>query len=147
MRLFLDSEFNGFGGALISLALVAQGCEVPDWYECMETADGYDPWVAENVIPVLGKPPISKSEFRASFLKYIQWFDSPEVIADWHTDIMHFCSLLEGDRFEESVPFAGKFTIIQTPEGEPKPDNPHNALNDARALRDWYLERGLRCHE
>ena len=141
MRLFLDSEFNGFGGALISLALVAQGCEVPEWYQCMDTADGYDPWVAENVIPVLGKPPISKSEFRASFVRFISYFERPEVIADWHTDILHFCRLLDGDRFAESILFEGTFRVVQTPAGEPKSEIPHNALSDARALRDWCLER------
>jgi hypothetical protein len=144
-KLYLDTEFNGFGGKLISLALVPWPSKsaVGNWYECMESADPYEPWVAENVIPILGKPPISKNEFRASFVKFVQWFDCPEIIADWHTDVMHFCQLLEGDSFQESVPFGGKFTIIQTPEGEPKPSIPHNALSDAQALMEWH--QGLRA--
>ena len=140
MRIYLDTEFDGFGGDLISLALVPEKTVgVGDWYECMGKSDPYDPWVVENVIPVLGKVPIQKSEFRASFLRYISWFDRPEMICDWHTDVMHFCSLLDGENFKQSMPFDGKFTIVQTPEGEPKPFIPHNALSDARALRDWHL--------
>lgn len=136
MRIYLDTEFNGFRGPLISLALVAE--DGREWYECMETADPYEPWVQENVIPILGKPPISKKEFRASFVKFIELFNRPEIIADWHTDIMHFCSLLEGDDFSERVWFDGRFRVIHTPEGEPKSAIPHNALEDARALMRWH---------
>ncbi len=144
MRLYCDTEFNGFGGELISLALVPEtSCAAGEFYECMETADGYEPWVAEHVIPILGKSPISKSDFRTAFLEYVSFFDRPEIIADWHTDILHFCSLLEGNNFKESVPFEGKFTIVQTPEGEPKPEIPHNALSDAQALRDWDVKRRI----
>lgn len=142
MRLFLDCEFNGFRGELISMALVP---EKPlangEWYECLEPQMPLNEWVRNNVIPILGKPAISKSEFRASLLRYIQWFERPELVADWHSDIIHFCNILQGDNFKESMPFDGKFTIIQTPEGEPKPEIPHNALSDAKALRDWYLKR------
>jgi hypothetical protein len=139
-QLFIDTEFNGFGGALISMALVSWPRGF-DWYECMETADPYDEWVAANVIPILGKPPLSKKEFRASFKAFISWFDRPEIICDWHTDIMHFCSLLEGESFEDSIPFNGTFKVIHTPEEEPKSDVPHNALSDAKALMYWHLEQ------
>jgi hypothetical protein len=136
LRIYLDTEFNGFRGALISLALVAENGR--EWYECMESADRYEPWVAEHVIPILGKQPVSRQEFRASFVKFIEWFDRPEIIADWHTDILHFCELLEGDSFPESVWFDGKFRVVQTPEGQPKSKIPHNALEDARALMRWH---------
>lgn len=147
MRLFLDCEFNGFRGELISMALVPEkSTPVGDWYEVLPPIDdglreNYNIWVWENVLPIIGKPAISKSEFRASLLRYIQWFERPEIICDWSSDVIHFCDILQGDNFKESVPFEGKFTVIQTPEGEPKPEIPHNALSDARALRDWYLER------
>jgi hypothetical protein len=29
--------------------------------------------------------------------------------------------------------------VIQTPEGEPKPEIPHNALSDAKALMTWHM--------
>jgi hypothetical protein len=37
--------------------------------------------------------------------------------------------------FKESFPCT--MVLINTP--EVKPEVPHNALSDARALRDWYL--------
>lgn len=149
MRLFLDAEFNGFKGELISLALVPEtNCAAGEWYEWMDSPRMiWDKWVFENVYPVLdvlpelGKLPILKSEFRASLLLYIKQFDHPEIITDWHSDVIYFFDVLAGENFKESVPFEGKFTIVNTPEGEPKPEIPHNALSDARALRDWYLTK------
>ena len=136
-RLYLDTEFNSFGGKLISMALVSPTGR--EWYECMPCPDLYDTWVSENVIPVLGKTMISRAEFLKSFRKFIEWFDRPEVVCDWHTDVMHFCACLDGDDFKESAPFDGRFRVIQTPEGEPKPEIPHNALSDAKALMRWHM--------
>ena len=137
-KLFLDTEFNGFGGELLSMALVSPTGR--EWYECMDPPGLlWNQWVHENVLPVFGKPPISRVEFLKSFREFIQWFDRPEIICDWHTDILHFCACLDGDSFKESVPFDGRFRVIQTPEGEPKPEIPHNALSDARALMEWHM--------
>jgi hypothetical protein len=135
--LYLDTEFNGFGGELISMALVSP--EGHEWYECMDPPKMvWNAWVHENVLPVLGKEPIPKDAFRESFKKFIEWFDRPQIICDWHTDIMHFCQMLDGDSWPQSIPFEGTFKVIQTPTGEPKPEIPHNALSDARALMKWH---------
>lgn len=133
---YLDTEFNGFGGKLISLALVSPDGD--EWYECMESADSYDEWVAQNVIPKLGKAPISKAEFGSSLRAFVSVFYRPTIFCDWHTDLIHFFACLEGDRFTESVPFEGTANVIQTPEGQPRSDNPHNALSDAYALMEWH---------
>lgn len=138
MRLYLDTEFNGFKGSLISLALVTE-CGNKEWYEVIEMNDSYNEWVAKHVIPILNKSPLSKKDFRDSLIKFISYFDRPEIISDWHSDIRHFCDILEGDSFKESVSFSGKFIVIQTPQGEPRSNIPHNALSDARALRNWHL--------
>lgn len=138
-RLYLDTEFNGFGGELLSLALVADAGDW-QWYECLDPPGLiWNAWVHEFVLPRFGQAPIPGGEFRRRFVEFIASFDRPEIIADWHTDVMHFCKLLDGGRFEESVPFEGSFTVIQTPPGQPQPENPHNALSDAIALRDWHL--------
>jgi hypothetical protein len=142
----LDTEFNGFGGELISMALVADKGDWV-WYAakqlCNPLRPSYDAWVAENVLPKLATSQLPPKMFRASFAEFITFFDRPEIICDWHTDVIHFCKLLEGDSFEESIPFEGKFVIIQTPPGEPKPEIPHNALSDAKALRDWHLAQSV----
>jgi hypothetical protein len=92
VRFYLDTEFNGFGGMLISLALVSP--EGPEWYEVsrelFETvqsvvADGsqrktlqlMDPWVRQHVVPRLDKEPMRFLLFRLSFQQFIQQFDNP----------------------------------------------------------------------
>lgn len=135
-RLYLDTEFNGFRGELISMALVSECGR--GWCECMDPRVIWNGWVYENVLPVLGKDPIPKDKFQSGFVKFISYFDRPVIIADWHTDVLHFCKLLEGDNFEKSVLFEGAFEVIQTPLGEPKPEIPHNALSDAKALMEWH---------
>ena len=54
MRYALDTEFNGFGGQLLSLALVRE-----DDFSLYITYDRQglliDPWVQDNVIPIMDK--------------------------------------------------------------------------------------------
>lgn len=136
-RLFLDTEFNGFGGELISMALVSDwGAE---WYQVRKMTSAPGEWVSENVIPKLDKLPLEGYEFRASFSSFISAFDGCEVIADWPADFEHFCALLSGVGAEAgfSIPLECSMRLIRG--GDFTPDNPHNALSDARALRDWYL--------
>ncbi len=135
MRLFIDGEWNSFGGELISLALVAEdgrtfyevlGCDHPDY------------WVAENVMPKLGKPSItfeSLQEQLAIFMRQFD-FDSVHIIADWPEDIMWFCKVLitgPGTRLD-TPPLTMEVLRVDTIS-----KNPHNALADAEALRDWYV--------
>ena len=60
-NLYIDCEFNEFGGQLISMALVTgTGFEFYEVLDCPNPG----PWVKDNVIPILGKEPISKEEFQ-----------------------------------------------------------------------------------
>lgn len=70
MKLFIDCEFNGYQGALISMALVPEMGE--PFYHVLNT-DGVkiDPWVRENVMDRLifdnrGDYPISRTSFAES---------------------------------------------------------------------------------
>ena len=56
MRYFLDTEYNGFGGTLLSLALVpADGSE--EFYAVITHDGPLDPWVERNVLPFLDTVP------------------------------------------------------------------------------------------
>ena len=55
MRYFLDTEFNGFGGALLSLALVPEDGQ--EFYVTLECDDPVFPWVERNVMPYLDQVP------------------------------------------------------------------------------------------
>lgn len=133
MKFYLDTEFNGFGGELISLALVSE--QGHEWYEVLNYEHlEIDDWVKENVIPVLNKDPISKIAFATSLTLFLNKFEKTEITADWPDDIAYFCkSLITGPgkmiplfskiRFELDLNLSTKDSKI-----------PHNALEDARSL-------------
>lgn len=136
MKLYLDTEFNGHGGELISMAIVSAYGHA--WYQARRVESRIGPWVQEHVIPKLDTSPIHSEVFRMDFQRWIKDFDNPEIICDWHADAEHFCKLLEGPDFTTSLDFPCRITILKTPPGQPVSANPHNALSDAIALRDWH---------
>ena len=141
-RLYLDTEFNGHGGGLISMALVEE-LGGREWYEVLPLSwkRDFHPWVQENVLPVLGKSEIPTADFVASFHAFIRQFDNPEIICDWSADAEHFCRLLAAPDYARSLYFACRITILKTPLGQPVSRIPHNALADAQALCVWHEGR------
>lgn len=135
MRLYLDTEFNGHGGELISMALVSQNI---GWYAVKETECQIDPWVKENVIPKLDRKPLHADDFRNSFLVFMRTVDNPEIICDFCSDAKHFAQMLEGPDYPSSLDFAYRMVVLKTPPGQPVSENPHNALADAQALMRWH---------
>lgn len=146
MRYFLDTEFNGFGGALLSLALVPE--DGGEFYVTIECPEPIHPWVEQNVIPFLDHVPVglqsermSRGEAAEALGQYLAMDPEPELVADWPDDITYFCSLLlTGPGLMVPVP---PLTLRYTPlPGFSTANNsavPHNALHDARALRDHVL--------
>ncbi len=133
MKIFIDSEWNGYGGELISLALVSEDHRI--FYEVLGCTSPI-PWVAENVMPKLGKPWITLESLQEQLEFFLGQFGSVHVVADWPEDIMWFCKVL----------LTGPGVRIDTPpltmevlRANTVSSNPHNALADATALRDWYV--------
>ena len=56
MRYFIDVEFNGFGGPLISLALAAEDPGTAPPYEALP-CHVPEPWVVSHVLPVANEKP------------------------------------------------------------------------------------------
>ena len=134
MKLFLDCEFNEFKGDLISMALVSEDGN-HEWYEVVP-CENPGPWVKEHVMPILGKPAISVQEMQRSLQHFLAQFDKVHIIADWPEDIKHFCDALivgAGMRID-TPPLTMEVVRI---DGESK--IPHNALCDARGIREAYL--------
>ncbi len=146
MRYFLDTEYNGWGGALLSLALVPDHGEelylTLDWDGALET------WVERNVVPYLDmvpdsltSPRMSRADAARTISHYLAGDPDPVVVADWPEDIAQLNMLLvtgpgvmaevPGLRFQ-FIPLAGFSTAANS-------KVPHNALHDARALRDHIL--------
>lgn len=144
MKIALDTEFNGFGGQLISIALVPETLE-DIFYEVLP-CDNPDPWVAKNVISVLNQEPIhSDFSLAKSVLQHRleNWFkhmqlqsDDIEIIADWPDDIRYFCELLiTGPGYMIATPKKLRFTMDRSlPETSIHSKIPHNAREDAIRL-------------
>ena len=147
MRYFLDTEYNGFGGALISLALTPEHGD-QEYYATFPLPDTLHPWVERNVVPYLRSVAapmdheVSRKAAAAQLADYLAGDPDPLIVADWPEDIGHFCSLLTTGPGEIAAVGAIGFQLLSTP-GFSTAENskvPHNALHDARALRDFVLE-------
>lgn len=143
LRYFLDTEYNGWGGALLSLALVAESGE--ELYLMLDHQGPLDAWVERNVLPYLQSVPDSLRTAplsRAAAAEALSYFlggdPDPLIIADWPEDIAHFASLLvTGPGL--MVPLASvRFELVALTGFSTAANSavPHNALHDARALRD-----------
>lgn len=147
MRYFLDTEYNGVGGALISLALVPDNGD--DLYLTLATTKPMTEWVERNVIPYLDSVPeqlscprLSRRDAAHELERYLRHDEDPLIFADWPEDFAQFCNLMvtgPGDMIElrhvtfRLVPMSNFSTAANS-------KVPHNALHDARALRDHVLE-------
>ena len=140
MILFLDCEFNEFGGDLISMAFVSE--EGHEFYEVLnlENDKQYGNWVLKNVVPHLNKEPISKDLFQAKLYQFINQWQDVHIIVDWPDDIKYFCmSLITAPGVAINTPL--NLTIqINRELNSSASKIPHNALEDARAIRRSWLK-------
>ena len=142
MNIFIDCEFNEFGGDLISMALVADDGQ--EFYEVLELENDekYGSWVFNNVVPWLNKDPIAKTWFQSKLWQFINQWDDVHIIADWPDDIKYFCmSLITGPGVAINTPLKLTMQIDRELSTESSAIL-HNALEDARAIRrSWYRRR------
>lgn len=131
MRIAVDCEFNGFGGQLISMALVAEDGQ--EWYAELPEPRLWDAWCHDNVLPVLEHRPIPKWEFRLQFKAFLERFDEITIVADWYTDLVHFFETFAGRDHSESFHIPLKAELLPDMQFLPSAV-PHNALEDARAI-------------
>ena len=142
MRLFLDAEFDGHGGDLISLALVPEHDHLRPFYVVVDyVTPTRDPWVAQHVIPVLNLAPVQRKEAARLCASYLFSIDRPNIIADWPADFVYLNDLfITGPRMCVPLP---QFTMTDMPcvgfNTAEFSALPHNALEDAKALRDYIV--------
>lgn len=134
MNLYLDTEFNGHGGELISLAIAAE--DGRHWYNVMPEPRVWNEWVFEHVFPHLDKPPVEADFFRASLHEYLRQREGATIYADWPDDFAHLMRLMSGPAYEKSWMVGCRLVLLT--ESDPKPEKPHNALSDAIALMEWH---------
>jgi hypothetical protein len=147
MRYFLDTEYNGFGGALLSLALVPEdGSE--EFYVTIAHDGPLDPWVERHVVPyfdmvpeALKSPRLPRRAAAEALASWLAHDPDPEIVADWPEDLAHFAMLLvTGPGQMLTVPAYGlRFEPLANFSTAANSAVPHNALHDARALRDHVM--------
>lgn len=146
MRYFLDTEFNGFGGELISLGLAPEYGD-QEFYVVLPLPDDVDPWVARHVVPFLRSVPqavdnvLDRVAAAHELAAYLSTDRDPVIVADWPEDIALFCRLLLVGATDIVDVGALGFTFLRLPGFSTARNSrvPHNALHDARALRDHVL--------
>lgn len=136
MDIYIDCEWNSFGGDLISIALCAE--DGSEFYGVLGCDDPH-PWIVEHVMPHIdGDDIIEKDDLQDYLQQYLMRFQSINIVADWPEDIERFCNLL----------ITGPGTRIDTPkltmevirtDAEIISKIPHHALWDARANREHFM--------
>ena len=145
MRYFLDCEYNGFGGALLSLALVPEdGSE--EFYATLACDAAMDAWVERHVVPYLDtvptglvSPRLSQEQAAMAVAAWIGEDPEPEIVVDWPEDIAYFCRLLTigPGRMVPVPPITFRLVPMGNFSTAANSAVPHNALHDARSLRDY----------
>src|SRR5262245_23637427 len=100
MRYFLDTEYNGFGGSLLSLALVPEdGSE--EFYVTLDCTETLDPWVERHVVPfldmvpdALSGPRLSRRAAAEALATWLAHDEAPDIVADWPEDLSQLAMLL-----------------------------------------------------
>jgi hypothetical protein len=133
-------------GALLSLALVPDDGE--ELYVTIDVEGPLEDWVERHVVPYLDtvpenllSPRMSRIDAARTLSHYLASDPEPLIVADWPEDIALINALL----------VTGPGTMVEMPSlrfqylalaGFSTAANskvPHNALHDARALRDHVL--------
>jgi hypothetical protein len=146
VRYFLDTEYNGWGGALLSLALVPDHGE--ELYLTLDWDGTLEEWVERNVVPYLDmvpqplvSPRMSRTDAARTIAHYLAGDHDPLIVADWPEDIALFSGLLvTGPGVMAEIPrLRFEFAALSGFSTAANSKVPHNALHDARALRDHIV--------
>lgn len=146
MRYFLDTEYNGWGGALLSLALVSEDGE--ELYLTLDHEVALEPWVERHVLPYLDTVPeglkaprMNRADAARTLAHFLAGDQEPVIIADWPEDIAQFAMLVvTGPGMIAEIPgLTFRFVPLSGFSTAATSKVPHNALHDARALRDHIM--------
>lgn len=141
MKVFIDTEFNGPKGFLISLGAVTFYGE--EFYaEVNKPSVDYVPWVKDNVVPHLTGPSYSWAVFCQKVKEFLESFDDTriEICYTSHQDMRYVHMILK-----ETGVIKGKTirqVLYKLQPGHRLPSvTAHNALSDAHALLQAVQEQ------
>lgn len=150
MNYYLDCEFDGFGGPLLSIALVREDNEALYLVLKHNLSQVKDEWVKANVVPIMMSIPHplpgmcyvvnSDAEVSRCLQDYFKGDSSPNIITDWPDDITYFCkAIMTGPGYMISIPSL-KFEMHRVDAYPTKLKNAvqHNSYWDAMALKELF---------
>lgn len=144
-RIYLDTEFNGFKGELLSVGLINDaGASLYAVFP--PPPNGLDLWVATHVVPILDSVPRGIPAEHTSitaFQKVLQRFLRAEgeeeirIVTDWPDDVKYFSELLiTGPGKMIDIPgIVFEVVRVDAYVSPPMGAVQHNAMWDAIALR------------
>jgi hypothetical protein len=140
MRYFVDAEFNGFGGELISLAAVPESSVRPHFYEAIG-CQRPSLWVRTQLLPVLQIKPKSRGEVAHLFASYLESDPEPLIVSDCAESVAHAALLLTDHSGARLMPARVRFELLPASDfsAQAVSELPFNAYRDALALRTHIL--------
>lgn len=152
-RFYIDCEFDGHGGEMLSMALVRE--DGRGLYLCVaDKPDLLDRWVESNVWPLIHlRLPVGRTvafvEDWGHFIRsFIGPYGKPNIVADSPVDIWRFCETIstDSDGSWRSTDWSGLTFEVHNVDCYPT-DLPgavqHNAWWDAMALRHKLIARAI----
>lgn len=137
--LYLDTEFNGFNGQLISMGIVSSVTN-REFYGVLQLPEKVHPWVQEHVVPYLLIGSEDYEVFRYRLYHYLKYHEGEPIAADWPEDLSHLLQCL-CDPGGNGMSFNLELDLRLIKSGDLKSDFPHNALSDAKALMHWHANQ------
>lgn len=152
MRYYLDCEFNGLGGGLISLALVREDRKSIYLVYALPALRKLDSWVRANIIPILRSIPTplpggmsydvdpASGVWRIS--EFLKGDPDPIIVTDWPDDIAYFCRAIITKPGEMAAIPQLKFEMHRVDAYPTRLADAvqHNAWWDAHALRQKLID-------
>lgn len=135
--LYMDTEFNGFNGQLISMGIVSSRTH-KEFYGVLKLPKNVHPWVAEHVVPYLMLDAEDYGVFRHRLYLFLKEHEGETIVADWPEDLSHLLQCL-CDPGGNGVSYDLELDLRLIKSKDIKPFLPHNALSDAKALMDWHI--------
>lgn len=150
MRYFIDCEFDGHNGPLLSISMI---CEYKSMH-IVTTNEAHDPWVIANVVPHMHSHKadialvnVPENAVGRNLKDFIDDDTCPVILADSPVDIARFCAAIstESNGKWSSCDYPYMAFEVHNVESYPtKLDGAvqHNAWWDAKALRNslWHIE-------
>lgn len=135
--LFLDCEFEDATRTLISVGLTNENGE-REFYEVLPHSHVRDEWVLANVIPILQQAPVTFEEYQKRLGKFLSQFPGVTIVSDHINDVAYYSRSLDQGSGKWVMTQPLNF-IVDDELSAKKSKILHNAIFDARAVRDSFL--------